>query len=71
MKFAVFFVADQTILYLKNVTSDGKVEATVSHSDALLHDTLQDARAAQALTGADDVEDVADEAEFRAREDTW
>lgn len=65
MKYAVAMVLDQTYGYL---TADGSV--TISHPEAMLHDLRE---AAEALTADVDgwVEEVVDEGEFRAREDTW
>lgn len=78
MKFAVWLSADQTIVYLM---ADG-ISDTTRHPEAKLWDTRKEAEAMlgeynDALVAQHrarvfgEVEEVADEAEFRARKDTW
>jgi hypothetical protein len=85
MKYAVWFVADQTIAYVAK--ADGSGLAT-KHSEAHLFDSQEEAirimhpweeedqkhRKELGLPHLDRiymVEEVADETEFRSREDTW
>lgn len=81
MKYAVFLVADQTIVFVtpKHIAGNGPWEhTTTKHPEAMLWDSESDARDVVNDLGVDGrglplayVEDVPDEAEFRAREDTW
>jgi hypothetical protein len=69
MKYAICTGADQTLVYLG---PNGRF--TVKHGEALLFDTRKEAEsAAKAADPYDDkvIEEVEDEAEFRARPDTW
>ena len=82
MKYALFHVCDQTICYL---TADGM--STTVHAEAVLFDDRDAAETIKAIDHAGmyvhgyalafierfgiEIEAVADEAEFRAREDTW
>jgi hypothetical protein len=70
-RYAVAVVLDQTIGYICR----DSVGATVHHPAAGLWDTEAEAHvaalAAGETPGSYDLEEVRDEEEFRAREDTW
>jgi len=74
MKYAVATVLDQTIGYYAH---EGATECaidrwTTRHPDAVLFETETDARAVVERFNYETwIEEVADEAEFRGREDTW
>lgn len=68
-KYAVLSGADQTIVYL---STNGRW--TVSHVEAALFDSREEAEhAGKKADPYDDktIEEVEDEAEFRARPNTW
>jgi hypothetical protein len=66
MKFAVGCVLDQTIGYW-----NGSGEWATKHPEVKLYDTREEAERLKTLLIGDFIEEVPDEAEFRAREDTW
>jgi len=68
MLYAPSLILDQTNGYF---TPDGKI--TITPGDAVLFETREEARALLVRHGEDPdfIEEVEDEAEFRARPDTW
>lgn len=66
MKYAVNIVAGQTYLIL---TKDDIW--TSCHLNAVLFDTLEEAKEAQIRTNGDWIDEISDEEEFRQRSDTW
>lgn len=69
MKYAIVCVADQTIAYLSMDLEDW----TTKHPEAILLSTRAEAEQVLSRHGyeGDWIEEVANEAEFRTREDTW
>lgn len=65
VKYAILAVCDQTITYW---SSDG---FTTKHQEVLLFDDRTQAEALLLDVVGDDVVEVTDESEFRARPDTW
>lgn len=83
MRYAVFVWADQTIVYVTDLADAQRrgpcpwSYTTVSHAEAKLYDSYDEAKAVADAYGTDDrgpnavVEKVVSETEFRSREDTW
>lgn len=69
-RYAVMVVCDQTIAYVTKSCGE-----TTRHPEAMLWDTREEAFAAAIVAGYGsgnfDIEEILDEDEFRAREDTW